>query len=221
MPLWFGICAVTMSCATPGDGRATVAQRVSEHGGSARARLAPHFEAAGVDYPPADLTFIAIKDQARLEVWGAGPDGAPRFVRDYPVLAASGGAGPKLREGDLQVPEGIYRIDWLNPNSAYHLSMHIDYPNAFDKAHAVDDGRTELGGAIMVHGSDVSIGCLAMGDPAIEELFVLVADAGLPARILLAPSDLRVAPATVPGGAPSWTPLLYAELTAAMAAYQR
>src|SRR5436190_607476 len=82
--------------------------------------------------------------------------GAWRFVREYPVMAASGGRGPKLREGDGQVPEGMYTIDWLNPNSSYHLSMHVDYPNAFDRAHAADDGRTALGGAIMIHGRDVS-----------------------------------------------------------------
>jgi hypothetical protein len=198
-------------------GRATVAGRLDEHGGSARARLRPRFEDAGVDYPPRGLTFLAIKDEARLEVWAEGEGGALRFVRDYPVLAASGGAGPKLREGDGQVPEGVYAIDWLNPNSDYHLSMHIDYPNQIDRARAAAEGRTDLGGAIMVHGSDVSIGCLAMGDPAIEELFVLVADAGLPARIVIVPTDLRLHPDPEPPGAPAWTAELYRTLRDAVA----
>jgi murein L,D-transpeptidase YafK len=201
--------------------RATVDSRLAEHGDAARARLAPHFASAAVAYPPAALTFVAIKDEARLEVWGAGADGTPRFVRDYPVLAASGGPGPKLREGDLQVPEGAYAIDWLNPNSDYHLSMHIDYPNPFDRAHADADGRTDLGGAIMIHGSDASIGCLAIGDPAIEELFVLVADAGLLARVLIAPTDLRRHAARPPQGAPAWTAELYDLLRAELAAFTR
>ena len=203
-----------------GAARATVASRLAQYGADARARLAPAFEAAGVAYPPAAVTLLAIKDEARIEVWVPGPDGdgTLRLVRDYPVMAASGEAGPKLREGDGQVPEGVYAIDGFNPNSAYHLSMHVDYPNAFDRAHAEADGRTDLGGAIMIHGSDVSIGCLAMGDPAIEELFTLVADTGLAqAKIIIVPTDLRVRPAPVVAGAPAWTPELYALLAEAVA----
>jgi hypothetical protein len=150
-----------------GGGGPTVVSRLEQYGVAARARLADDFGAAGVTYPPAEVTLIAVKDEARLEVW-ARRDGGWAWIADYPVLAASGGAGPKLREGDGQVPEGVYAIDWLNPRSAYHLSLHVDYPNALDRAHAATDGRAALGGAIMIHGSDVSIGCLAMGDPAIE-----------------------------------------------------
>lgn len=210
--------------------RATVESRLAEVGDGARARLAPAFAHAGVPYPPVELTLIAIKDTGVLEVWARAQAAAPwRFVRDYPVMAASGGRGPKLREGDLQVPEGRYQIDWLNPNSAYHLSMHVDYPNAFDRAHAVTDGRTELGGAIMIHGSDVSIGCLAMGDPAIEELFTLVADTGLrdatgapKVHALLAPTDLRATPDTQPpDGAPPWTAALYALIARDLASFSR
>jgi len=203
--------------------RATVASRVDEVGAEARARLQPHFARAGVAYPPRALTLVALKDTARVEVWARTADGW-RFVRGYPVMAASGARGPKLREGDLQVPEGVYTIDWLNPNSAYHLSMHVDYPNAFDREHAVGDGRTELGGAIMIHGRAVSVGCLAMGDPAIEELFTLVADTGLRdddgaprVHAILAPTDLRVHPgATPPPDAPAWTGDLYALIAQAL-----
>jgi hypothetical protein len=202
--------------------KATVATRLDEHGAAARERMAPYFAEAGVAYPPPALAFVAIKDEARLEVWAGAADDQLRFVREYPVLAASGRIGPKLREGDLQVPEGIYTIDWLNPNSDYHLSMHVDYPNAFDQAHALADGRTELGGAIMIHGDAVSIGCLAMGDPAIEELFVLVADTGLKqVATIIAPTDLRTHPdATLPSE-PAWVPELYAELRTALARFRR
>jgi hypothetical protein len=209
----------------PGDGRATVASRLAQYGPAARRRMADHFARAGVAYPPARVTFIALKDAEQLEVWAAAAGDAPwAFVRTYDVQAASGGGGPKLRQGDEQVPEGVYRIDWLNPNSAYHLSLHVDYPNAQDRARAATDGRTSLGGDIMIHGDAVSIGCLAMGDQAAEDLFVLAADTGVQAgnvAAILAPTDLRVRRATVPAGAPPWTGELYRELAAALAAFPR
>lgn len=213
--------------------RATVASRLAQYGAAARARLADDFAQAKVAYPPRALTLIAIKDEARLEVWAPRGD-SWAWIADFPVLAASGGAGPKLREGDRQVPEGSYAIDWLNPNSAYHLSMHVDYPNAFDRAQGATDGRTTLGGDIMIHGNAVSIGCLAMGDPAIEELFTLVADSAgadgmwLDAartqprvRALLVPTDLRLRTAAPPTDAPAWTAGLYRELRTALAPFTR
>ena len=199
----------------------TVETRVYQYGAQARARLAAPFAEAGVAYPPTEIAFVAIKDEARLEVW-AGEPGALRFVRDYPVLAASGHAGPKLQEGDLQVPEGLYVIDWLNPNSDYHLSMHVSYPNDFDRARADEDGRTKLGGAIMIHGDEVSIGCLAMGDPAIEELFVLFADSGVhEARTVIAPTDFRVRPDAEVPDEPAWVATLYDDLRRELAAFRR
>jgi murein L,D-transpeptidase YafK len=82
----------------------------------------------------------------------------------------SGKLGPKLKEGDLQAPEGFYEVGkkQLNPMSRFHLSFNVGYPNAYDRYH----GRT--GSLIMVHGSNVSIGCFAMTDPVIEEIYLLV-----------------------------------------------
>ncbi len=203
--------------------RATIASRLAQYGPAARARMAGDFARAGVAYPPARVTLIALKDAGQLEVWAAERD-AWRYIRTYAVQAASGGPGPKLRQGDQQVPEGIYQIDWLNPNSAYHLSLHVDYPNAADRARAADDARSSLGGDIMIHGDAVSIGCLAMGDRAAEDLFVLAADTGVKegrVSAILAPTDLRRGPAQVPPGAPPWTAELYVELRDAMAAFQR
>ena len=87
----------------------------------------------------------------------------------YPIVASSGSLGPKLAEGDGQVPEGFYHVPpaAMNPNSSYHLSFNIGFPNAYDKAH----GRT--GSFIMIHGSNVSIGCLAMTDEKIEEIYTI------------------------------------------------
>lgn len=205
----------------------TVASRLAEYGPSARDRLRPHFAAAGVQYPPARLTLYGIKDEGALLAFAAAPpdtrqSGAMRFIRRYPILKASGGPGPKLREGDRQVPEGIYAIESLNPRSRFHLSLRVNYPNATDQAHATAEGRTDLGGDIMIHGGAASIGCLAMGDEAIEELFVLVADVGIErVEVLLVPTDFRRKEPPVLPGAPSWLPELYREVSVRTATLPR
>lgn len=130
------------------------------------------FAAAGVAYPPEELYLRAFKHERELEVW-AGAQGQPlKKVKTYPFCAASGELGPKRREGDLQVPEGFYTIDLFNPHSAYHLSIRVSYPNESDRIL----GQRPLGGAIMVHGNCVSIGCIAIEDDPIEELYVLTMD---------------------------------------------
>jgi murein L,D-transpeptidase YafK len=180
---------------------------------SSKGTLEAAFSRAGVPYPPVKAAFLGLKAERRLEVWARHQD-EWRFIRSYPIKAASGRAGPKLREGDRQVPEGVYHIVWLNPNSSYHLSMKLDYPNDFDRRHAREEGRTRPGGDIFIHGNAVSIGCLAMGDAAIEELYALVEGVG-PAntRVLIAPHDPRTRPLprSLPG-APSWLPELYERL---------
>lgn len=203
-------------------GGRTVSQAADEYGEPARDRLAPALAAAGLEYPPDKIALLGLKSERSLELW-ADDGGGWSFVKAYPILAASGKAGPKLREGDRQVPEGVYRISGLNPNSAYHLSMQIDYPNEADLERARTDGRSNLGGEIFIHGSNVSIGCLAMGDEAIEELFVLVSDVGREkVTVLLAPSDPRIAPLSRHApGAPAWLPELYDEIEAAFEAFPR
>ena len=142
----------------------------------------------GIRYPPSGVTLVGLKEERRLEVWARKGTGFVLF-RGYSVLAASGGPGPKLRRGDFQVPEGIYRLTSFNPNSSYHLSLRVDYPNERDREVARAEHRTDLGGDIYIHGKNVSVGCLAIGDAGIEELYLLLADVGLRrARIILAPS---------------------------------
>lgn len=159
--------------------------------GDANSRLQQRFAAAKVDFPPTSITFLAIKNTGMLELWTNEKD-KKHFVSTFPIKAQSGIAGPKLREGDRQVPEGIYQITWLHPNSSYHRSMKINYPNTFDRMHAKNEGRTEPGTNIFIHGRAVSIGCLAMGDPAIEELYLLVQKVGTEnANIIIAPTDPR------------------------------
>jgi len=197
----------------------TVEDRLQEFGGAARQRWSPHFQTAGATYPPKRVIFVALKDQRVFEVY-AGDDARMSFIRRYPILAASGVLGPKLREGDRQVPEGIYDIELLNPNSAYHVSLRLNYPNGFDRAQAAKDGRTQLGGDIMIHGKSASIGCIAVGDEAAEDLFTLAADVGIKnVKVICSPVDFRQRkdlPRDVQP--PPWTKELYQEIAAQLAA---
>lgn len=115
--------------------------------------------------------FVRIfKESKELEVW-VKKGRSFHLFKTYPVCTYGlGGLGPKTKEGDWKAPEGFYSItpERMNPQSKYHLALNIGYPNAYDRAH----GRT--GSAIMIHGDCVSIGCFAMTDPAIEEIYALV-----------------------------------------------
>lgn len=201
-------------------GARTVDEVVAELGEDARRRLQPHFDKAGLVYPPSKLTILAIKDSAEIELW-VGPESAPTYLHTYPIQALSGVAGPKLKEGDRQVPEGLYAIEGLNPNSRYHLSLKLNYPNEFDLHHARAEGRSSPGTNIFIHGKSVSVGCLAMGDAAVEEIFVLVADIGRSnVDVVIAPSDPRVAPLAQVKSL-SWTSELYEAITDKFGLYLR
>ncbi|WP_314912346.1 murein L,D-transpeptidase family protein [Cardiobacterium hominis] len=115
--------------------------------------------------------FIRIfKKEEVLEVWLLKDNGEYALFLDYPICIYSGELGPKTREGDKQSPEGFYTVgrEAMNPNSQYHLSFNLGYPNAYDRAHGYS------GSLLMVHGKCVSIGCYAMGDRQIEEIYTLV-----------------------------------------------
>lgn len=201
----------------PRVGSRTVDDRVREFGAVADARWKPYFAAAKQAYPPARIAFVGLKDEKVLEVYAATKTGDYKFIRSFPILAASGVAGPKLREGDLQVPEGLYAIESLNPNSRYHLSLRVSYPNTWDRERARSEGRTNLGGDIMIHGRAASVGCLAMGDPASEDLFVLAARTGIRnIEVVLAPVDFRVRKFAAPPNLPAWTAELYGRIQTAL-----
>jgi murein L,D-transpeptidase YafK len=121
-----------------------------------------------------DPVYIRIfKENKTLEVW-LKKKGKFALFKTYPIATFSGTLGPKFQEGDKQSPEGFYFVTprMLNPNSKFHLAFNIGYPNKYDQ----DLGRT--GSAIMVHGKQQSIGCYAMTDPVMEEIYTLV-DAAL------------------------------------------
>ena len=190
----------------------TLEDVVKIYGDPARSRLMPFFKLAGVSYPPEKITLLAIKDNAKLELWAENP-AEKKHIRTYKIKALNGTSGPKLNEGDKQVPEGFYEIEGLNPNSSYHLSMKLNYPNAFDQQHATAENRTHPGTNIFIHGKAVSIGCLAMGDSAIEELFILAADVGKSnISVAIAPSDPRLKPLPI-NLSPQWVSTLYQQLT--------
>ena len=192
-----------------------IAERVAQYGPVARARLAPYFAAAGVAYPPERFVLVGLKFERTLELLASGSGRGLTFIRSYPILGASGTLGPKLREGDEQVPEGVYGIVYLNPNSVAHLSLALSYPTDYDRARAADDGRSALGGDIMIHGGWTSYGCLAIGDEAAEDLFVLAADAGWQdAVVVVSPVDFRKRDVRVDPSEPPWVEDLYRRLRA-------
>ncbi|MEQ8824198.1 MAG: murein L,D-transpeptidase family protein [Filomicrobium sp.] len=114
--------------------------------------------------------FIRVfKEESELEVWKARDDGRFYHYKTYPICNWSGGLGPKLKQGDKQAPEGFYTVakHQMNPNSSFHVSFNLGYPNAYDKAHS----RT--GNYLMVHGKCRSAGCYAMTDALMEEIYAL------------------------------------------------
>jgi hypothetical protein len=178
----------------------------------AEQRLGEKFKKAGVAFPPAEVTLAYFKDTQELLLYAGAKPGALKLIHRYPVLAASGKAGPKLREGDEQVPEGVYRIVLLNPKSQFHLSLRVNYPNEQDRAQAAKEGRTKLGGDIMIHGEAVSIGCIAIGNVAIEEIYRLGERTEFRRwTVLLSPVDFRAK--KLPGEAhPPWMAAVYRTL---------
>jgi murein L,D-transpeptidase YafK len=109
------------------------------------------------------------KDPGYLEVWVETKDKTFKKFKEYKICTFSGELGPKTQQGDKQSPEGFYQVSsqQLNPWSKFHLSFNLGYPNSYDRAHK----RT--GSALMVHGKCVSIGCFAMTDDYIDEIYAL------------------------------------------------
>lgn len=190
----------------------TVSSIEAELGRPVHVRLEPFLQEAGFKEFPKEIKLQAFKEEQILEVWGKN-EIQWTLIKTYPFTAFSGQLGPKLREGDRQIPEGVYQIEYLNPNSAYHLSLKVSYPNAFDKKKAHLDGRTNLGGDIFIHGKAVTIGCIPIGDEGIEEVFLLASNAiirGIP--VIIAPRDLRKGLAFPEIRAVDWEEELYRKL---------
>ena len=133
-------------------------------------QLKKQFEQAGLSWPAKQLYIRSFKQDGQLEIWARNAMSEPfSLFKIYNVCALSGKLGPKRREGDLQVPEGFYHINEFNPNSDYHFSLGINYPNQSDLFFADD----KPGGEIYIHGKCATVGCIPILNSPIEELYVL------------------------------------------------
>lgn len=137
--------------------------------------LKAEMKKANIKWDEFDIYMRAFKSEKLVEVWMKNKGEAKyRLFKTYDICATSGDLGPKRAEGDGQIPEGFYRIDLFNPKSDYYLSMRISYPNNSD---IILKEGVNAGGAIMMHGECVTIGCLPMTNDEIKELYVLCLEA--------------------------------------------
>jgi murein L,D-transpeptidase YafK len=134
-----------------------------------------YFKDGALTFDGFEMFIRAFKEEGEVEVWVKEKDqSAYSLLHTYPICASSGLPGPKRREGDLQVPEGIYHINHFNPLSNYFLSLGISYPNASDK---LLSDKQHPGGSIYIHGNCVTVGCIPVTDDKIKELYVLAVEA--------------------------------------------
>ncbi|SMY35274.1 L,D-transpeptidase family protein [Photobacterium andalusiense] len=196
----------------PPTGSRTITDVMERYTPFVEPRLKRYFENVGLTYPPQNIALFAMKQERNVELW-AQEKGKWSYVKRYDIQKMSGHMGPKMREGDKQVPEGVYQVSLLNPNSRYHLSMKLNYPNEFDRKYAQLEGRTSPGSNIFIHGKEASVGCLAMGDYAIEELFLLAERTGIDnIEVLISPHDPRKGKLLAANTQPYWTKILYRDI---------
>ena len=137
--------------------------------------LQKEFEAKGLTWPARYVYIRSFKYDGQLEVWVKNEAKEKyKLFKTYKVCLQSGSLGPKRTQGDYQVPEGFYYINEFNPNSAYHLSLGLNYPNASDK---ILSDASRPGNGIYIHGSCVSVGCVPVNDHDIEEIYIIASGA--------------------------------------------
>jgi murein L,D-transpeptidase YafK len=146
--------------------------RVKEARAEKEVTIKQLFRQKAVKYPPQGIFLIAYKMDRVLELWAGSEGTRYTLIRSYPICMLSGEPGPKRCEGDMQIPEGFYKIVLFNPVSNYHLSMMINYPNNSDKIL----GCKRPGGLIFIHGNCVTIGCIPITDDMIKELYLICVD---------------------------------------------
>ena len=133
--------------------------------------LKKEFKSKELAWPPKALYIRNFKFDRLMEVWVKTEDkGSFHFLKSYKICMQSGTMGPKRVEGDYQVPEGFYYINEFNPNSNYHLSLGLNYPNASDR---ILSDPWQPGSDIYIHGNCVSTGCIPITDLSIEELYIM------------------------------------------------
>jgi hypothetical protein len=176
-------------------GKETVESRIENIQENVWNRLENDLGIAGckMDYPK-EIILTAFKEEKILQVYSKDYTGI-KLIKEYPFTAFSGELGPKLKEGDRQIPEGVYKVEYLNPNSSYYLSIKVSYPNKFDKSKTEFTNVSEMGGDIFIHGKSATIGCIPIGDEAIEEVFLLTQKAiNNNVKVIISPRDFRINP---------------------------
>jgi len=137
--------------------------------------LKKEFAKKGISYPAKQMYIRSFKLDSELEIWVRNNvTDTFTLLKTYRVCSLSGKMGPKRKEGDRQVPEGFYYINDFNPNSSFHLSLGINYPNYSDK---ILSDQKKPGGDIYIHGSCLTIGCIPLTDDFIEEVYILAVNA--------------------------------------------
>jgi murein L,D-transpeptidase YafK len=173
------VAAVTPPATPAQQTQASAAQEIAAHTAEPSLRDTPEAN-ANADKSGQPPRFAAgapayvriFKKESELELW-LKVNGRYALYRTFPICKWSGRLGPKVHEADYQSPEGFYSVSakQLNPRSNYHLAFNVGYPNAFDR----QNGRT--GGLVMVHGNCKSVGCFAMTDKGVDEIYRFVAAA--------------------------------------------
>lgn len=149
-------------------------QRVKDAFKEKESIVKKQFKDKNIEFPPYQIFLRAFKKEKSLELWGRNKNNESFiFITSYKFSKLSGNLGPKRREGDLQVPEGVYYIDRFNPSSHFYLSLGINYPNESDNILGI---RSKLGGDIFIHGGSTSIGCIPITDDKIKELYIIAVE---------------------------------------------
>jgi murein L,D-transpeptidase YafK len=129
------------------------------------------FTDKNLGFPSDKIFWRVFKWNKVMELWAYSSDsGKYIMIKSLPICETIGDLGPKRRQGDLQIPEGFYIIENFNPQSKYHLSLRISYPN---KSDSILGYSSELGGDIYIHGGCETIGCLPMTDTLIESIYLV------------------------------------------------
>ncbi len=210
--------ALLLLALTASPGAQTPGEFVKTHKKDILARLVKPLRAAQVAFPPKAVRIAVFKAERKAELWLPDANGRWKYVKDYAFSASSGKQGPKIYYGDLQIPEGIYRVDSMGLSKEYHLALHLDHPNSFDLAMLEIDGRDPafMSTGINVHGGAVSYGCVVIGNRNVEEVFLLAHFAGKEnTEVFIFPHDTnRTRPVFKPC---EQCPVWYAELQRTLA----
>ncbi len=175
MKQWLGVflflCCLTQLTAQSSARNQRMNQKLANTILQKEDSLKKQFEAMHLTWPLKQMYVRSFKYDSQLEVWVRGQKNEPfKLFKTYNICALSGALGPKRIEGDYQVPEGFYYINVFKPNSNYHMSLGLNYPNASD---LVLSDSSKPGADIYIHGSCVTVGCIPIQDAQIEEVYFL------------------------------------------------